>query len=301
MSILPSLTPFVHLDLSHLNRLYHALHIHSRAWVNSTLACLDTLMAEKSVKDPRLSGRFAGYTPENFVQVFAPLVQLLQEYLSRFSDAVVKNPEVQELLTSISSHFATYREAVSSDSTSFNDVDRYMNPRQRGFVLEGVRQSITMALKVVERTQVVPFVATVPQSVSTNLLSAAALAALKRLFEPPGALRTSGPRHDNDNASIKEIRILPTHQELLAREPAFVPANMPDGPHHLPSGSMERQLDIVFRLLAKISLDRSEPPSPRSSTTSRIFKTRRTLSAPFSDEEADATDPCLPFTPTRAT
>ncbi|GAA5879581.1 hypothetical protein JCM16303_003260 [Sporobolomyces ruberrimus] len=200
----------------HLNRLYHALHIHSRAWVNSTLACLDTLMAEKSVKDPRLSGRFAGYTPENFVQVFAPLVQLLQEYLSRFSDAVVKNPEVQELLTSISSHFATYREAVSSDSTSFNDVDRYMNPRQRGFVLEGVRQSITMALKVVERTQVVPFVATVPQSVSTNLLSAAALAALKRLFEPPGALRTSGPRHDNDNASIKEIRILPTHQELLA-------------------------------------------------------------------------------------
>ncbi|GAA6005511.1 hypothetical protein JCM11491_003667 [Sporobolomyces phaffii] len=233
----------------HLNRIYNVLHIHARSWVPSTLTCLDAIMVEKSVKDPRLfGGRSVGIAPEDFVQVFSPLTQVLHEYLTRFPDAIVKTPQVPQLVSTLETHFTTYYEAVCSNSTAY-DPELTKDPRQHRFLVEGVRQSVNTLAKVIERTQIVPFVAAVPTARLTTIPSIAALAALKRLFEPPGALRTGGPRHDNDHASIKDIQILPTHQELLSREPAFVPANLPDGPHHLPLGSMDRQIDITFRLL----------------------------------------------------
>lgn len=72
---------------------------------------------------------------------------------------------------------------------------------------------------------------------------------LKYTYDPPGELRTEGYRHDNDYVDISQVRIAPTHEELLCPHPPYLPVFLPDAPHHLPEHSMERHLDIQFRLL----------------------------------------------------
>jgi len=68
-------------------------------------------------------------------------------------------------------------------------------------------------------------------------------------YVPPGHLRPDGPRHNNDHADIREITIEPSEAELISTILPFLPANIPDAPHHLRANSMERLLDIQFRLL----------------------------------------------------
>ena len=75
------------------------------------------------------------------------------------------------------------------------------------------------------------------------------LAALYNSYVGPGYLRPEGPRHDNDFVDISDIRIAPTHAELVCRIPPFLPANIYGAPHPLPVGSPERLLDTQFRLL----------------------------------------------------
>ena len=75
------------------------------------------------------------------------------------------------------------------------------------------------------------------------------LAALYNSYEGPGDLRIDGPRHDNDFVEINDIRIAPTHGELISRIPPYLPANLHAAPHPHPPESMERLLDIQFRLL----------------------------------------------------
>ena len=77
----------------------------------------------------------------------------------------------------------------------------------------------------------------------------ALIAALGSNFEGPGTLRHEGPRHDNDAIDIADIRIAPTHGELVTQAKPYLPANLPTAPHHLPASSMDRLLDIQFRLL----------------------------------------------------
>jgi hypothetical protein len=70
-------------------------------------------------------------------------------------------------------------------------------------------------------------------------------------YEPADHLRIRevGPRHDNDFENIHSIKIAPTQDEMLSAVAPFLPANIPGAAHHLPDGSMERLLDIQFRLL----------------------------------------------------
>ena len=73
---------------------------------------------------------------------------------------------------------------------------------------------------------------------------------LEQTYDPPGTLRGGGePRHDNDFTDIRDIRIAPTNEELLCPLPPYLPVFLPTAPHHLPESSMERHLDIQFRLL----------------------------------------------------
>ena len=72
----------------------------------------------------------------------------------------------------------------------------------------------------------------------------------KRPFDGdgPGFLSKNGPRHDNDHVDIKDIRILPTTDEILCGRLPYMPKKGPDTHHHLPRGQ-ERLLDIHFRHL----------------------------------------------------
>jgi hypothetical protein len=75
------------------------------------------------------------------------------------------------------------------------------------------------------------------------------VAMLQMTYEGPGEERPKGRRHDNDHIDIDDIRIAPTHEELLSTIPPFLPGNFYQAPHRCPPDSMERLLDIQFRLL----------------------------------------------------
>ena len=65
----------------------------------------------------------------------------------------------------------------------------------------------------------------------------------------PGQLSRAGPRHDNDNISIRDIQILPTTDEILAvQRRTFMPKKNLHEPHFLESPMM-RLLDTQFRHL----------------------------------------------------
>lgn len=75
------------------------------------------------------------------------------------------------------------------------------------------------------------------------------VAALHMSYQGPGELRSEGPRHDNDAISITDIRIAPTHEELVCPIPPFLPCNLYNAPHPCGPSSIDRILDIQFRLL----------------------------------------------------
>ena len=72
---------------------------------------------------------------------------------------------------------------------------------------------------------------------------------LGQVYDPPGHLRPDGPRHNNDFPNIVQIQVCPTSDELMCPVPPYLPVTVPGAPHHLPAGSVERHLDVQFRLL----------------------------------------------------
>ncbi|KAL8945029.1 MAG: hypothetical protein Q9216_000013 [Gyalolechia sp. 2 TL-2023] len=64
----------------------------------------------------------------------------------------------------------------------------------------------------------------------------------------PGHLAWLGPRHNNDHAEIRFIRIFPTTDEILCQRPPYMPFKDPSiGTHH--QSGMARMLDVQFRHL----------------------------------------------------
>jgi hypothetical protein len=82
-----------------------------------------------------------------------------------------------------------------------------------------------------------------------NMTHEGHIAALLNSYDGPGTDRTEGPRHDNDHVDIAQIRIAPTNDELKCRLEPFLPGNFHAAPHPLEAGTMDRLLDIQFRLL----------------------------------------------------
>lgn len=65
----------------------------------------------------------------------------------------------------------------------------------------------------------------------------------------PGELSEFGPRHDNDHHDFRQIRILPTPDEILAvHRPVYMPKKDLFHSHFLPNGPT-RHLDTLFRQL----------------------------------------------------
>ncbi|KAI9768058.1 MAG: hypothetical protein M1840_005092 [Geoglossum simile] len=64
----------------------------------------------------------------------------------------------------------------------------------------------------------------------------------------PGQLSPDGTRHDNDQAAIENIRILPTTEEILSNREEFLPIHQASPSQHHEQG-IYRLLDSQFRLL----------------------------------------------------
>lgn len=144
-------------------------------------------------------------------------------------------------------------QGISSVPPTFDDPFKDASDGARDHIINHLGSKLDRLVTIVDRDQNKVDVRA-QQTVGSALTSASGLnravtAALKATYDPPGGLRPEGPRHDNDYVEIQDIRIAPTHQELVSDIPPFLPANFYDAPHPHPPDSMERLLDIQFRLL----------------------------------------------------
>ena len=149
--------------------------------------------------------------------------------------------------------FTAWSVDVSSPTPKFSDPITEKERDARRLIIAHVRANIERLVDIVfresGRTQELR---RRPAQNESRLTAAqkrqAAIVQLAQTYDPPGELRESGPRHDNDFEDISEIRVAPTHQELLC-DSTYLPVFSPHAPHHLRESSMERHLDIQFRLL----------------------------------------------------
>lgn len=124
----------------------------------------------------------------------------------------------------------------------------------RDHIMRYLINNMELVIKVVDREQQIidrsmkKFESSFNQPLSVER-SEALIAALDITYEGPGNLYPNGPRHDNDFVDILDIAIVPTEQELRSTASPYLPANIPNAPHPQPPGSIERCLDIQFRLL----------------------------------------------------
>lgn len=250
--------------VSNVNAMYSVLRANTD-WIPATIHCVNELIARKTVAEEGLPADGAIFRPDNFPQVFLPLAQLLHEYvssvasftapahassgcryLSRFSDAIVKSPQLDELISTLSQCFQQYSNDLFSPEPTFIDPLSKQDVSRRRFALDNVKRYLSLLPRIAKRTQARPFPQTTITKSVGQTLPPGVLSMLFEYMQMPGELRPDGPRHDNDFANFRDIAILPTHAELTSTAPPFVPANLPEAPHHLEG--MERQLDILFRL-----------------------------------------------------
>jgi hypothetical protein len=141
--------------------------------------------------------------------------------------------------------------AVKASPPAFSDSISLSNPEVRNLTLVELEKDIGRLKSIIDReyghaermrrpvTHVTITADQMQQALSSRLI---------HTYEPPGTLRDGGARH-NDFTDIRDIRIAPMHEELLCPLPPYLPIFLPTAPHHLPEGSMQRHLDIQFRLL----------------------------------------------------
>jgi hypothetical protein len=173
--------------------------------------------------------------------------------LGRFKNAVAQYPSLATFVFSVEEWSERWLQAIEQPSTTFEDPFKSANEAGREILISHLRKKISRIVTIAHREQdKVTNSTRKPQEAPRRnqfLSRDAILAALLNSYEGPGEERPDGPRHDNDFIDIDRIRIAPTNQELTCRIEPFLPANFYGAPHPLENGTMERLLDIQFRLL----------------------------------------------------
>jgi hypothetical protein len=181
------------------------------------------------------------------------LLSFLGRYLSRFKRAIQNHPELRDFVEDLFQWFSRWAIAVRASPPTFSDSIVESSPEIRNLTLAELEKEVGRLRLIADREygyaermrRPVAHVA-----VTADQMQQALTSRLSHTYEPPGTLRDGGtPRHDNDSTDIHDIRIAPTHEELICPLPPYLPVFLPAAPHHLPENSMQRHLDIQFRLL----------------------------------------------------
>jgi len=171
-------------------------------------------------------------------------------YVTRYKQAVLSNQDVGKLSRKIVEWGRSWTAQVTKSPPDFKDKIGDLSQEAMTFQLRIIETRLDKLLKIVDREeQRATRSSTAAKGRPVERSNEALIAALEATFEGPGTMRGKGPRHDNDAIDIADIRIAPTHGELVTQTKPYLPANLPTAPHHLPSNSMDRLLDIEFRLL----------------------------------------------------
>ncbi|KAI1789279.1 hypothetical protein LXA43DRAFT_590107 [Ganoderma leucocontextum] len=235
-----------------INLLYAVIKNNHAAIFTTLLNCLQKMMKDASWKDP--TPRLAAFYQNNLggIVVFRTLSTVLLQYFNRYKDAIRTNTNVPAFINQLADWFKTWADDVSAFPPRFDDPISSVPSNNRKLLINHIRDDIDRLISIVEReTGVVRRLRQGPSisTVTDAQRSQARVAQLAQTYDPPGLLHQDGPRHDNDFMDIERIRIAPTHDELLCAVPPYLPVFSRDAPHHWPPDSMQRHLDIQFRLL----------------------------------------------------
>ncbi|KAL1734067.1 hypothetical protein EV714DRAFT_203327 [Schizophyllum commune] len=189
-------------------------------------------------------------SPLDGILVFEVLTTFYTEFFARFKSAVRDYPQILTFVENLASWFIVWRDGVNN--RTFADPIASSPQDIRGPTLAHIGKDVERLLSVVQREFGVAEKQRRPGragGISHVQRQDALVAQLTQSYDAPGALREEGVRHDNDSAVIQEIRIAPTHQELMCPVDPYLPYFVANAPHHLPANSMQKHLDIQFRLL----------------------------------------------------
>ncbi|KAI8974770.1 hypothetical protein BD414DRAFT_424028 [Trametes punicea] len=245
-----------------INRLYSIIKNNHEQIFATLRDCLAEMMAAKSWMDKTPNLLSSLQNDLDGVRLFRTLSTVLLQYFTRYRDAARNHADVAPFIQDLADWFDVWSNGVSSSPPGFADPVLQAPQKHRELSIAHVREDVQRLQEIVQRESgcVQRLRPGPPKSTLTLAQRSQAMAAqLAQTYIPPGALRPEGPRHDNDFSDIADIRIAPTHEELFSPALPYLPAFRSDAPHHLPVGSMERLLDIQFRLLREdlISTTRS--------------------------------------------
>ncbi|KZT72216.1 P-loop containing nucleoside triphosphate hydrolase protein [Daedalea quercina L-15889] len=237
-----------------VNALYALILEHCDHFASVVQRCMEeAITVKKSFKD--IYALPAGGKDPLVSQVIAALAKVLFELVTRFKNVLVTHPALRPFVLSLRQWTVAWVAGITSAPPTFDDPLTTTSPLARDHIVQHLNSQVDRLVSIVERKAgEMERIQQQMQNLSlatapSGAVSEGLLAALENAYEGPGHLRREGPRHDNDFVDISEVRIAPTHDELICRIPPFLPANLHGAPHPFPSESVERLLDIQFRLL----------------------------------------------------
>ncbi|KAK0211877.1 hypothetical protein IW262DRAFT_1280087 [Armillaria fumosa] len=263
---------------NNIHALYSALDSGLDHMLEVVSSCMEQMIQNRSWDDPTTAALASQQSSLSGVVIFGSITTVLTQYIQRFKHAINNHPGIAVFVGNLVRWHDEWARLVVS--TSFEDT---IDPTVQSLTLEQIKESISRLDAIVkrehgnaERRQRPKQ----PPGMSKEHQSEALQARLIRTYDAAGALRHLGRRHDNDCCDIADIQIIPTHEELVSTAPPYIPVNLPEAPHHLAANSMERHLDIQFRLL------REELVAPIRASISAIQRDFEAIQTPVSGRGA---------------
>ncbi|KAF8997694.1 hypothetical protein BDQ17DRAFT_1428824 [Cyathus striatus] len=235
-----------------INHLYTVLKDNYETIHDILRQCIGGMIEQRSWKDPTPRLTSVLQNSLDGVVVFKTLTTVLLQYFNRFKDAIRNHPQIVTLVEDIVQWFEVWAADVSSNSSRFADGIATAESSVRRAMISQLREEVQRLLDIVQRENEHAERLKRPSGPTGITAAQRAEADIMRFtqtYDAPGELREGGPRHDNDFVHISDIRIAPTNAELLCPHPPYLPVFRSEAPHHLRENSMERHLDIQFRLL----------------------------------------------------
>ncbi|KAH9887903.1 hypothetical protein C8Q73DRAFT_808008 [Cubamyces lactineus] len=238
----------LHKNINHLYSIIKNNHEHLFVTLQASMS---EMMAAQSWMDktpnltPTLQNSLDG------LKVFGTVSTVLWQYFTRYKEAA-RQADVLPFVQLLSNWFVVWSGDVSASPPSFEDPIVRATPKHRALGIAHIGEEIQRLQELVGREsggtlRLRP--GTAKSSLTVAQRNQAMAAQFAQTYVPPGLLRPEGPRHDNDFVNIADIKIAPTHQELLCAVQPYLPVCRSDAPHHLQMDSIQRHLDIQFRLL----------------------------------------------------
>ncbi|KAF8959737.1 hypothetical protein BDZ97DRAFT_1666780 [Flammula alnicola] len=255
------------------NRLYTIVLQNLPKFADVIESCMEVFIQLRSFRDPSATAVYKHIDG----QVFASLAGVLHEFLVRFKNAVATYPRLAPLIVKLDQWFQKWYTGISATPPLFDDPFKNLQHAVRDLILSSIKDKVERLVHILEREErrFLPRDPKKDRRVLTNSADPheALIAALHVAYEGPGDLRARGRRHDNDLVDVCDIRVAPTNEELMCRLPPFLPGNFFSAPHPAPPDSMQRLLDIQFRLL------REELTAPLRSAVQLVYDDLKSVSS----------------------